>query len=249
MTDRVDLEALNHVIEVAEFLGEPIKMTPAQLRTLLHEMTASRAVEQGMVAQLEEVRDGVVKASARLIELTDENRNLRAENAELRDTIPTGTMEMLDRVHSAERMANDAYVALERITDEFGDYEGLRQSREICDDRIAKLRNVRALHAEFTSERYAWDHLHNAAFGAVVTILGNVLDGAPFDPDLARLMDLATKCMHENWVYQYVASHPDGSVQACGACGAYRDEVPKAEDNGSNAMTRKAWMKKVGLTE
>ena len=231
MTDRVDLEAMYHLTEVAEFLGEPIVMAPAQLRTLLHEMTADRAVEQGMAAQMEEVRAGVRKVTAKSHDDAETIADL------------SGVLRAYENENAAVR------AELARIVDEFGDYEGLRQSREICDDRIAKLRNVRALHAEFTSEKYEWDHLHNAAFGAVVTILGNVLDGAAFDPVLARLMDLATKCMHENWVYQYAASHPDGSVQACGACGAYRDEVPKAEDNGSNAMTRKAWMKKVGLTE
>lgn len=138
MTEPVDLEALYHVTDVADFLGEQIKMSPAQFRTILHEMTANRAVERSLAVQAGEVRDLTRKVAAEL-------EVVRAE--------------------------------LARIVDEFGDYESLRQSREICDDRIQKLQDVRILHRELSSEKYAHDFLTNAAFHAVIEMLGEILDG------------------------------------------------------------------------
>lgn len=138
MTEQVDLDALYHIADVAEFLNESITMSPDQFRTVLHEMTANRAVVEAMGELMGEVRDMSAKVMA-------------------------------------ER--NTARVALARIVDEFGDYESLRQSREICDDRMQKLRDVRTLHKELSSEKYAHDFLTNAAFHAVIEMLGQILDG------------------------------------------------------------------------
>lgn len=152
MTEPIDLSILDLVADLADTVGEEVKVTPDQFRAIVAEMRANR--------------ESLNKLSTRLIEISDAHLKLRMERDGLASQVE---QTLLDR----DRARWD----LGQIVSEFGDYESLLQSREICDTRMHRLANVRTLHAELTSEKYAWDHANNAAFHMAMDFLGHVLDG------------------------------------------------------------------------